>query len=304
MNNSFIPGYLCIDEAEFACRVENLKGLLSPCNLCPHKCKSARDKGELGKCRSGMAVRVSSDNLHFGEEPCLVGYGGSGTIFLTGCNLRCCFCQNYPISQLLNGREVSDLWLADAMLRLQSDGAVNINFVSPTHYTAQVVGAIAIARGKGLRLPVVWNSGGYESVETIRELDGIVDVYLPDAKYSSNELAFRLSGAEGYVEVNKAAIYEMWRQVGKLDIRNGVGVRGLLVRHLVIPGQVENTRGVLEFLAGIDKRVAVSLMCQYFPAHKAFSDETLNRRVKPAEWEQVLKWVGEFEISEGYIQQL
>jgi putative pyruvate formate lyase activating enzyme len=251
-----------------------------------------------------MEVAVSSDNLHFGEEPCLVGTGGSGTIFLTGCNLRCSFCQNYPISQIRHGKVVGSEWLADAMLRLQGEGAVNINFVSPTHWTAQIAEAVAIAREKGLVLPFVWNSGGYESVEVLRLLDGIVDIYLPDAKYSNSALAMELSGAPKYAEVNRAAILEMWRQVGKLRVSEGVATHGLLVRHLVLPGHLENTHGVLEFLSSVDKDLAVSVMCQYFPAHKAPEREGINRRLSHDEWEQVLEWVSELGINEGYMQQL
>jgi putative pyruvate formate lyase activating enzyme len=288
---------------ELSRRVEALQALLDPCRLCPHECGAARISGERGRCGMGAIVAVSSDNLHYGEEPCLVGHGGSGTIFLTGCNLSCCFCQNYPISQMRHGREVGSPWLADTMLRLQQEGAANINFVSPTHFTAQIAEAISIARAKGLCLPIVWNSGGYEKVEVIRELEGIVDIYLPDAKYADDALAERISGAPGYSSVNRAVIAEMWRQAGPLVIQNGVAVRGLLVRHLVVPGQLENTHRVLEHLAGIDKRVAVSVMCQYFPAYKALEVESLARRISIEEWEAVRNWVEEFGLSEGYLQQ-
>jgi putative pyruvate formate lyase activating enzyme len=299
-----MPGYLQLSQAELSCRVERLNAMLSHCTLCPHECGADRRNGETGKCGMGAAVLVSSDNLHFGEEPCLVGYGGSGTIFLTGCNLSCCFCQNYPISQLRHGREVCGEELAAIMARLQKEGAVNINFVSPTHFTAQVVEAIAIAREQGLCVPIVWNSGGYERVEVIREMDGIIDIYLPDAKYADDGLAARLSGAPAYSTANQAVIREMWRQVGALDIQDGIAVRGLLVRHLVIPGQVENSLRVLEFLAGIDKELAVSVMCQYFPAYKALDDKSLARKVSAAEWARIREKLESLGINEGYLQEL
>lgn len=293
-----------MEHAELRRRAQALSGLASPCQICPHACGSERSAGEYGLCGSGIEIAVSSDNLHFGEEPCLVGTGGSGTIFLTGCNLRCCFCQNYPISQIMHGKVVGGEWLANAMLRLQGEGAVNINFVSPTHWTAQIIEAIRIAREKGLVIPIVWNCGGYESVEVLKLLEGIIDVYLPDAKYSDDAHAVELSGAPQYTESNRSAILEMWRQVGKLVVSNGVATRGLLVRHLVLPGYLDNTRGVLEFLAGVDKDIAVSIMCQYFPAHKAQDLDGMNRRLSPGEWKQVKEWVSELGISEGYMQQL
>lgn len=290
--------------AELRRRAQALLSLASPCQICPHNCGAPRSIGEHGLCGSGTEVAISSDNLHFGEEPCLVGTGGSGTIFLTGCNLSCCFCQNYPISQLRNGKAVGGELMAGAMLRLQGEGAVNINFVSPTHWTAQIVEAIAMAREKGLTIPIIWNCGGYQSVETLKLLEGIIDIYLPDAKYSDDALALELSGAPRYAEVNRATIREMWRQVGKLEVRGGVATHGLFVRHLVLPGYLANTRAVLEFLASVDKSISVSVMCQYFPAHNAHEREGINRRLSQGEWKQVLEWVSELGISEGYIQQL
>ncbi len=304
MKDRFIPGYLRIELAELRHRAQTLIALTSPCYICPHMCGVARNEGEHGLCGSGKEVTVSSDNLHFGEEPCLVGKGGSGTIFLTGCNLSCCFCQNYPISQIRHGRVVGGEWLAEAMMRLQGEGAVNINFVSPTPWTAQIVEAIATARERGLNIPIVWNCGGYERIEVLRLLDGIIDIYLPDAKYSDDALAMELSGAPRYAEVNKSAILEMWKQVGKLELHGGMATHGLLVRHLVLPGHLKNTRGVLKFLASVDKDLAVSVMCQYFPAHNAIDSVSMNRRLQPDEWKQVEEWVREFSISEGYMQQL
>jgi len=295
-------GYLRLSTAELEARSHALRELLSPCVLCPRECQVERLNHRRGECGGGRLAKVSSHNLHFGEEPCLVAQGGSGTIFLGGCNLHCLFCQNYPISQLRHGVEVEPARLASMMLSLQHEGAENINFVTPTHYTAQLVAALILAREMGLRLPLVWNSGGYERLEVIRLLDGIVDIYLPDAKYSDDALALRLSDAEGYSAANRAVITEMWRQVGPLQLNErGAARRGLLVRHLVLPGQLENTRGVLEFLAGLDehRRVAVSVMAQYFPAYRAVQDEALNRRLTREEWKQVSAWVHELGLTEG-----
>ncbi len=248
---------------------------------------------------------MSSFNLHFGEEPCLVGFGGSGTIFFAGCNLRCLFCQNYPISQFRYGDEVSSERLAGMMLELQRDGAENINLVTPTHSSAQIMEALALAVRWGLALPIVWNSGGYENPDVIKTLDGIVDIYLPDMKYSDDNIALQYSWAEGYVEINREAIREMWRQVGPLVLNErGVAERGLLVRHLVLPGNLDNTKGVLEWIAKTDARIAMSVMAQYFPAFRAAEHPTLNRRLTSDEWAQVEEWIDEMKITEGYVQRV
>ena len=305
MNAGFTPGYLKLTKTELADRARALLEMLSPCEMCPHLCGVARDEDERGICKGGLKAKVSSYNLHFGEEPCLVGRGGSGTIFLSGCNLGCIFCQNYPISHLAHGQEVSADELAAMMASLQRNGAENINFVTPTHFSAQIIAAVAVARDNGLKLPLVWNTGGYERLEVIKLLDGVVDIYLPDAKYSDNTIAGELSNAADYVEVNQAALTEMWRQVGSVQMRGAAAERGLLARHLVLPGRLESTRGVLEFLAGVDeeRRVAVSVMAQYFPAFRAVENPTLNKRVTRDEWKQVQAWVEELSISEGYVQE-
>lgn len=261
-----------------------------------------RAEGEKGECGVGKEPLVSSYNLHFGEEPPLVGRGGSGTIFFAGCNLHCLFCQNYPISQLRHGEPVSADRLAQMMLWLQERGAENINFVTPTHFSAQILEALALASAQGLRLPLVWNTGGYERLEVLQVLDGIVDIYLPDCKYSDDALAEALSEAPNYTRVNQLAIREMWRQVGKLEMTGGVAERGLMVRHLVLPGELENTRGVLKFLAGIDVGIAVSVMSQYFPAYRAVHHPTLSQRLSREEWSRVCEWVQELGLSTGYVQ--
>ncbi len=299
------PAYLNLGTAELKRRAEKLCSLISPCRLCPNLCEAKRAEGKKGTCGVASKALVSSYNLHFGEEPCLVGEGGSGTIFFAGCSLRCLFCQNYPISQFRYGNEVSKEDLAKMMLELQRDGAENINFVTPTHVTAQIIDALVVAVEAGLKLPIVWNSGGYELVEVLELLDGIVDIYLPDMKYSDDKLALECSQAKDYVEINRMAIMEMWRQVGplKLDER-GVARRGLLIRHLVLPNNLENSRGVLKWISSVDGNIAISAMAQFFPAFKAPEHPYLNRRLTKAEWAQVEAWIEEFGIKEGYFQRM
>lgn len=301
----FIPAYLKLKREELLAKRDALLSRISPCTLCPHRCGALRDEGKKGTCGTARNALVSSYNLHFGEEPCLVGEGGSGTIFFAGCSLRCLFCQNYPISQFRYGEEVSPERLAEMMLELQRDGAENINFVTPTHFSAQILEALVIAVDKGLKLPLVWNSSGFENLDVIELLDGVVDIYLPDMKYSDNSLASEYSRADGYVEISRAVVREMARQVPGLVLDSrGVARRGVLVRHLVLPANLENTRGVLNWVASLDGKVAMSVMAQFFPAYKAPEHPILNRRLSYEEWAQVEKWVREFGVSEGYIQKI
>jgi len=297
------PAYLKLGLNELRRRRDELVKRLRSCDLCPRVCSAKRDADKKGTCGGGRLAKVSSYNLHFGEEPCLVGSGGSGTIFFAGCSLKCLFCQNYPISQLKHGNEVTAEELARMMLELQREGAENINFVTPTHFSAQILEALVIAVEKGLRLPIVWNTGGYEELSVLQLLDGIVDIYLPDMKYSDEELAVSLSEADGYVEKNRSAIKEMWRQVGKLQTDSrGVATRGLLIRHLVLPGFMQNTEGVLKFVASLGSGVAMSVMAQYFPAYKAPEHNIINRRLTLEEWRKVERMVEAYGISEGYLQ--
>lgn len=220
----------------------------------------------------------------------LVGRGGSGTIFFTGCNLHCVFCQNYEISQLGEGREIPVEELAAWMLRLQEIGCHNINFVTPTHQAPQIVEALALAREEGLRLPIVWNCGGYESVEALRLLDGIVDIYMPDFKYGDSQVAARFSDAPGYFEVARAALKEMHRQVGDLEVRDGIARRGLLIRHLVLPGGLAGTEKVLRFIAEeLSRETFVNIMAQYYPTYKAWQYPELARRITPEEYREALE---------------
>jgi len=264
---------------ELAKRVEAARALLQNCQVCPRHCAVNRLIGETGKCHTPRLAAVSSYGPHFGEEAPLVGRHGSGTIFFTNCNLKCIFCQNYHISQLGDGAELNRQELAKTMLSLQAKGCHNINLVSPTHVIPQILEALEIAIELGLRLPLVYNSGGYDSVETLKILDGVVDIYMPDMKYSDEEIAEELSDIKNYPSVNRAAVKEMHRQVGDLQIdEDGIAVRGLLIRHLVLPHRLAGTKETLNFIAEeISQNSYVNIMVQYHPCYKAFQMPRLAR---------------------------
>ena len=288
----FQPSYIKLYETgELHKRIELLNKILEDCCLCPRNCRVNRFKGEKGVCRVGALPMVSSFHAHFGEERPLVGYYGSGTIFLTYCNLKCLFCQNYDISHLGEGREISREELGSMMISLMRQGCHNINFVTPTHQAAQIVSALPYAIEKGLEIPLVYNCGGYESVETIKLLDGIIDIYMPDFKYGNNESAKKLSAAPDYVEVAKGAVKEMHRQVGDLKIdKRGIAQRGLLIRHLVLPSSLAGTREVMRFVAKeISRNTYVNIMGQYRPCYKAFEHPPMNRRITSEEFEEAVR---------------
>ena len=267
------------NEGDTGERLKELRELLSPCRLCPRQCEVDRLSGERGFCRIGAEALMSSAGPHFGEEPPLVGSGGSGTIFFAGCNLGCVFCQNHDISHGLEGNPISPSRLADVMLYLQKRGCHNINVVTPTHVVPWIVEALSLARSRGLNLPLVYNCGGYESVETLRLLDGLVDIYMPDFKFADSAPAERFAQAPDYPETAMAALKEMHRQVGDLDTVTGVAKRGLLVRHLVMPAGVAGSRKVIDFLAGqISPHTAVNVMAQYRPCYRAYDYEEIARR--------------------------
>ncbi len=264
--------------------------MLKECCVCPRHCDINRLAGESGKCHITNQVVVSSYGSHFGEEAPLVGRHGSGTIFFTYCNLRCIFCQNYTISQLGEGNRVSKEELAGMMLSLQAKGCHNINLVSPTHVVPHILDALELAVSKGLHLPLVYNSGGYDSVETLELLDGIVDIYMPDMKYSDEKTAEWLSGIKDYPKVNKAAINEMHRQVGDLQMdERGVAQRGLLVRHLVLPNRLAGTQEVVRFLAQeVSPNTYLNIMAQYHPCYKAFDIPQLSRPINRQEFHEAI----------------
>ena len=264
--------------------------MLEECTLCPRQCQVNRLAGEKGKCQVTREVIVSSYGPHFGEEAPLVGQHGSGTIFFTYCNLRCIYCQNYTISQLGEGSAVSREQLADMMLSLQAKGCHNINLVSPTHVVPHILAALELAVSRGLNLPIVYNTGGYDSVETLKLLDGIVDIYMPDMKYSEAKIGEELSGIKGYPEVNRAAVKEMHRQVGDLQVdKVGVARRGLLVRHLVLPNRLAGTQGVVRFLAQkVSTNTYLNVMAQYHPCHQASDKPLLSRPLQRQEFAEAI----------------
>ena len=306
------PVYLDLLKAgELDKRIDRLYQILENCELCPRRCHKNRLSGERGHCGAGARLVVSSYHPHFGEETPLVGRGartviadafgltsagGSGTIFLANCNLLCVYCQNYEISHLGMGKEVLVGEAAYMMLALQNRGCHNINLVTPTHYVPQLVKAVRLAASSGLRLPVVWNCGGYENVEVVRLLDGIIDIYMPDMKYADTAPAERYSGAADYFDRCKEAILEMHRQVGDLKLdKRGIAYRGLLIRHLVLPGGLAGTRKVLEFIAGeISKNSYINIMAQYRPAGEAADYPELNRYPSRQELAQAVEMAREF----------
>ncbi len=267
------------DFSSFSDNVRKLWDRMNPCVLCPQNCRVSRRHGQIGSCGIGDEPVISSVTPHFGEESVLVGPGGSGTIFFAGCNLHCVFCQNYDISQGRAGRRTSIEQLAHHMLDLQRMGCSNINLVTPTHVAAPIAAAIELARGDGLTLPTVYNSGGYDSVETLRLLEGLIDIYMPDMKYADAQVAEELSGARNYPPVNFAAVKEMHRQVGDLQVQNGLATRGLLVRHLVLPNDLAGSREIIDFLADeISPYTTINIMDQYRPCYQAHLHPEINRR--------------------------
>jgi putative pyruvate formate lyase activating enzyme len=302
-----IPSYLQLHvSGELRRRVERGYEILSHCTLCPRHCGVNRLAGEKGYCRAGAEPVVASWALHPWEEPPISGTNGSGTIFFTHCTARCLFCQNYPISQLGVGRQVNVQRLAEMMLELQARGCHNVNLVTPTHFVPQTLAALDIAIQQGLHLPLVYNSSGYETVETVRLLDGVVDIYLPDAKYADDDVARRLSGFRGYLEVNRAALREMYCQVGKdllLD-ENGLAVRGMIIRHMVLPEKLAGTQQVLTWIAReLSPFIHISLLAQYFPAHKAVGDPILGRKITNEEYLDALAAFDALQLERGWRQE-
>ncbi len=298
----FEPAYLeLVNSGEIDNRIEMLYSKLEQCDICPRNCGVNRLDGEIGYCQAGAELVVSSVQPHFWEEAPLVGIGGSGTVFLANCNLRCVYCQNYDISHEGKGNPITEEQLADSMLWLQRIGCHNINLVTPTHYTPNLVKAVAIAARKGLRLPIVYNCSGYEDVETLELLDGIVDIYMPDIKYGGIEGAKLYSDAPDYFEVCKLAVREMHRQVGDLVIDRTIAWHGLLIRHLVLPNNRADSLQVLEFIANeISRESYVNIMLQYRPAYRALEFEDINRSVYIEEYYNVLDMARGLGLHRGF----
>lgn len=295
------PSYLALEESgELSKRIEKLYSIYESCHLCPRDCHVNRTKGETGKCKATSKVKVSSATPHFGEEPPLVGRGGSGTIFFSNCNLRCVFCQNYKISIEGEGVEISDERLADLMMKLQKIGCHNINLVTPTHYVPNIVSALQKAIKTGLRIPMVYNTSGYEKLETLQLLDGVIDIYLPDCKYMDPEYAAKYSSeAYNYPYYVKIALKEMHRQVGDLIINEKrVAVRGLIIRHLVMPNRIAGTEKFVKFVAeNLSKNSYVNIMRQYRPEYKAFEYPKIARRIKRSEYTEAVKLAKKYGLN-------
>jgi len=300
---TYSPQYIKLHEkGELTKRIHSLDEILAQCNLCPRHCGVNRIQGELGYCKAGSELMVSSVFPHFGEEAPLVGYHGSGTIFLTHCNLRCVFCQNDDISHRGRGEKTSLSQMTNYMMRLQELGCHNVNFVTPTHYVPQIVASLPKAIDLGLHLPLVYNCSGYESLEVIKLLDGIMDIYMPDAKYAGEEPAKRFSNAPDYPPVLKEVLKEMHRQVGDLHMnQNGIAERGLLIRHLVMPEDLAGTEDLMKFIAEeISRDSYVNIMQQYRPQYKSYDYPELRRRITYGEYLHAVKVAKNFGLHRGF----
>lgn len=279
--------------------------LLEKCAICPHNCGINRLNNQIGRCKSKDTVKVALYSTHNFEEPCISGKKGSGTVFFSNCNMNCVFCQNYEISQHGKGKEISIEELADIFIKQQEKNVENINLVTPTSYVPQIIEAIKIARGNGLKLPIVYNTNGYEKVETLKMLDGFVDIYLPDFKYSDNELGKRLSKVDNYFEIATEALKEMYRQTGKAVFNDeGIMQRGMIIRHLVLPNHILNSRRVLKWINENMHDVYVSVMAQYFPTYKAKEIDDISRKLTKEEYEQIENYLYRLDLENGYIQEL
>jgi len=299
--------YLSLFESgELQRRAEEAIARLTRCRICPRYCEVNRLEDALGFCQGGRRAIVASWNSHPWEEPPISGTRGSGTVFFGGCSGRCRFCQNYPISQLGVGREVETPRLAEMMLELQQRGCHNINLVTGTHFVPQILSALTMAAEKGLRIPLVYNCAGYEEISTLQLLDGVVDIYLPDAKYADDGNAREFSGFSHYVEINRSALREMYRQVGELQVDEaGIATRGLIIRHMVLPGGIAGTPKVLQWIATeISPTVHVSLLAQYFPAHRAIGHPLLGRKLTWEEYDAACAAFDEAGLENGWLQEL
>lgn len=279
---------------------------LSSCTICPHNCKVNRNNGQIGRCRSGNKVKIALASVHNYEEPCISGKNGSGTIFFSNCNLSCIYCQNYKISQLGKGYELSVEELANIMLEQQEKGVNNINLVTPTMYAYQIIEAIKIAKKNGLNIPIVYNTNGYENVKTIQDLNGYIDIYLPDLKYYSNELSKKYSKVDNYFKYTTEAIKEMYRQVGcPVFDENGIIQKGLIIRHLVLPNHLQNSKHVLKWIKeNMPEDTYVSVMAQYFPTYKAKEDDLINRKLTKKEYKEIEEFLYTLDLRNGYMQEL
>jgi putative pyruvate formate lyase activating enzyme len=285
-----------ISTEELKKRRDQMQDMLKYCTLCPHKCRIDRVQGQQGVCRSGVEAKVYNFMAHHGEEPVLSGEYGSGTIFFSNCHMKCVYCQNYQFSQLGQGKEVVTKRLAQMMLDLQAMKCHNINLVSPTHFLPQILDALLLlsTTSNGLIIPIVYNSGGYENIEILKLLDGIVDIYMPDMRYADDKIAKKYSHVDNYVEINRSTVLEMHRQVG---------TKGLIIRHLVLPNNLAGTEEIMKFIAEkISKDVPISLMSQYYPTYKASDYPLINRRLNSKEYQKAVDIVISSGFSNGWFQ--
>jgi len=284
-----------------------MKNIMKCCTLCPRECKVDRTNNEIGLCGVSNKVKVARIAPHYYEEPPISGKNGSGAIFFSGCNLKCIYCQNYEISHEHKGKEITIEHLAEIMLKQQNEKkAENINLVTPTMYVYQIREAIKIARKRGLNIPIIYNTNGYERVETLKQLEGYIDVYLPDFKYSDNQIAKKYSSVNNYVQVVQNAIKEMYKQVGAPKFnKNGMITKGVMIRHLILPNHIQNTKDVLKWLKeNIDEKVYINIMAQYFPTYLAKKYDTLNRKLTQKEYDEIEEYAWALGIENGYIQEL
>ena len=285
------PSYIALHQSgELEKRIRLVEKQSESCTLCPHLCREDRTHGEKGFCRTGMLPKVASFSPHHGEESVLAGKNGSGTIFFSACNLKCVYCQNYDISQLDYGDEVSFEELAGIMLSLQRKGCHNINFVSPSHVVLPVLKALSIAADQGLAIPLVYNSGGYDTVATLQLLEGIFDIYMPDLKYMNVETAYKLSGIKDYPHTAQQAVIEMYRQAGDLKTRRGIACRGVMVRHLVLPAGLSEAKKAIDFIASVSTGIYLNIMDQYHPAYNARQFEGLSGRISAGKMDELIRY--------------
>lgn len=275
------------------------------CTLCPRNCKADRSKGETGFCGTDSRIKIARAALHFWEEPCLSGKNGSGTVFFSGCNLRCVFCQNYKISTCCAGKYITEEELAEIFLELQRQKAHNINLVTATHFVPQVINALNIAKEKGLKIPVVYNCGGYESVDTLSTLKGLVDIYLPDFKYFDNRYAIKYSSAKNYRETAQAAIAEMYKQTGSAEFdKDGIMKRGVIVRHLMLPGLLFDSKKIIDYLYNTyGSRIWISIMNQYTPLEHVKKFPELTRPVDKRCYDKLIDYAAEIGVTNAFIQE-
>ena len=283
-----------------------MKNILEKCTMCPHSCKINRLNNEIGRCRAGEKIKISLVSIHNYEEPCISKIHGSGTIFFSNCNLKCVFCQNYKISQGNLGKEYTIDEIAEIMLNLQEKGVNNINLVTPTIYSYQIVQALKIAKEKGLNIPIIYNSSGYETIENLKMLEGYIDIYLPDFKYYDNDIALKYSNIKNYFEYTSKAIKEMYRQVGNpIFNKEGIIQKGIIIRHLILPNYTNQTKKILLWIKeNIGKDSYISIMAQYFPTNLSDKYDKINRKINKIELKMVEKYLYEIGLENGYIQKL